>query len=443
MLVFLASTHNNTPCFFGGLSDDSSRWTRHIVPRMVCLLLAALLAGGCATKSSVPDGAAPLSGLTEQSFAFGPTWSANAGVCIGKDGHGHESAMGAASDGNYRTAAEQTVVARVSGLNAGALVDAKGNDDVYKLQYAYLFTVKLKHMVSSALQRILSRISDTNVNVSTALESLNVTMQELNVTIQGEVGSLNDIQGPVKSLRAEQTTFNWKDGIYWTSLLASTIGMAIQLFIARLDRRRIDAATSALRVRAIGNVAFNPEQAKAVSAASAVASVVTWLSSSKARVQLQTLCAMRNLAVDAPADFEVVAHGAIAQLVQLLCSESQQVQVQAAWVIGALALHEGANLQLMSAGVLLLLEALKYSTDIEARDAASQALGNLARVLTPNSRRVIEQDTAQLDRGGRAGGRRGNRRQSPLARAANATSVVWTSPLAGETQRTVTAGNEG
>ena len=54
---------------------------------------------------------------------------------------------------------------------------------------------------------------------------------------------------------------------------------------------------------------------------------------------------------------------------------------------------------------------------------------HLARVLTPNSRRIIEQDTVQLDRAGRAGGRR---RQSPLARAANATSVVWTSPLAGE-----------
>ena len=72
---------------------------------------------------------------------------------------------------------------------------------------------------------------------------------------------------------------------------------------------------------------------------------------------------------------------------------------------------------------------IKYSPDTEARDAAGQALGNLARVLTPNSRRIIEQDTVQLDRAGRAGGRR---RQSPLARAANATSVVWTSPLAGE-----------
>jgi len=83
----------------------------------------------------------------------------------------------------------------------------------------------------------------------------------------------------------------------------------------------------------------------------------------------------------------------------------------------------------VSAGVLPLLERLKYSPDTEARDAAGQALGNLARVLTPNSRRIIEQDTVQLDRAGRAGGRR---RQSPLARAANATSVVWTSPLAGE-----------
>ena len=177
-------------------------------------------------------------------------------------------------------------------------------------------------------------------------------------------------------------------------------------------------------------MAFDPEQAKVVFAAGAVASVVSLLSSGSVRVQLQALCALRNLTADAPAAFDVVAHGAIAQLVTLLCSDSQQVQVQAVWVVGALALHEEANLQLVSAGVLPLLEALKYSTDTEARDAASQALGNLARVLTPNSRRVIEQDTVQLDRGGRAGGR--NRRQSPLARAANATSVVWTSPLAGE-----------
>ena len=194
--------------------------------------------------------------------------------------------------------------------------------------------------------------------------------------------------------------------------------------------RSIQGCASALQVRAIANVAFDPEQAKVVFAAGAVASVVSLLSSSSVRVQLQALCALRNLTADAPAAFDVVAHGAIAQLVTLLCSDSQQVQVQAVWVVGALALHEEANLQLVSAGVLPLLEALKYSTDTEARDAASQALGNLARVLTPNSRRVIEQDTVQLDRGGRAGGR--NRRQSPLARAANATSVVWTSPLAGE-----------
>lgn len=194
--------------------------------------------------------------------------------------------------------------------------------------------------------------------------------------------------------------------------------------------RSTHGCASALQVRAIANVAFDPEQAKVVFAAGAVASVVSLLSSGSVRVQLQALCALRNLTADAPAAFDVVAHGAIAQLVTLLCSDSQQVQVQAVWVVGALALHEEANLQLVSAGVLPLLEALKYSTDTEARDAASQALGNLARVLTPNSRRVIEQDTVQLDRGGRAGGR--NRRQSPLARAANATSVVWTSPLAGE-----------
>jgi len=78
--------------------------------------------------------------------------------------------------------------------------------------------------------------------------------------------------------------------------------------------------------------------------------------------------------------------------------------------------------------VLPQLEALKYSPDTEARDAAGQALGNLARVLTPNSRRIVELDIGQLDRAGRAGGRR---RQSPLARAASATSVVWTSPLDG------------
>ena len=45
-------------------------------------------------------------------------------------------------------------------------------------------------------------------------------------------------------------------------------------------------------------------------------------------------------------------------------------------------------------------------------------------MLTPNSRRIIEQDTVQLDRAGRAGGRR---RQS-RSRGQPATSVVWTLP---------------
>ena len=112
------------------------------------------------------------------------------------------------------------------------------------------------------------------------------------------------------------------------------------------------------------------------------------------------------------------------------------MQVQAVWVIGALALHEQANMQLVQNGVLPLLEALKYSSDPEAKDAASQALGNLARVLTPNSRRVIQQDTVQLDRGGRAlGGRGGTRRQSPLANTSNSTSVVWKSPLGASSQQ--------
>mmetsp|Transcript_589 Transcript_589/g.1194 ORF Transcript_589/g.1194 Transcript_589/m.1194 type:complete len:401 (+) Transcript_589:77-1279(+) len=186
-----------------------------------------------------------------------------------------------------------------------------------------------------------------------------------------------------------------------------------------------DESVQESAVRAIANVAFDPEQAKVVFAAGAVCQVVGLLESNSVRVQLQALCALRNLTADAPAAFEVVAHGAIAQLVPLLHSASQQVQVQAVWVIGALALHEEANLQLVSAGVLPLLDALKHSTDAEAQQAASQALGNLARVLTPNSRRVIEQDTLQLDRGGRPGGR-ANRRQSPLARA------VWTSPLTAE-----------
>jgi hypothetical protein len=66
-------------------------------------------------------------------------------------------------------------------------------------------------------------------------------------------------------------------------------------------------------------------------------------------VQLQALCALRNLTADAPAAGEAVTHGAIPQLVTLMGSESQQVQVQAVWVVGALALHEEANLKLVSA----------------------------------------------------------------------------------------------
>lgn len=191
-----------------------------------------------------------------------------------------------------------------------------------------------------------------------------------------------------------------------------------------------DEALQESAVRAVANVAFDPEQAKAVFATGAVGSIVALLGSPASRVQLQALCALRNLTADPPAAHEVVSHGAIPPLARLLCSDSPQVQVQAVWVIGALALHEQANMQLVQNGVLPLLEALKYSSDPEAKDAASQALGNLARVLTPNSRRVIQQDTVQLDRGGRAlGGRGGTRRQSPLANTSNSTSVVWKSPL--------------
>ena len=86
--------------------------------------------------------------------------------------------------------------------------------------------------------------------------------------------------------------------------------------------RSTHGCASAPQVRAIANVAFDPEQAKVVFAAGAVASVVSLLSSSSVRVQLQALCALRNLTADAPAAFDVVEHGAIAHLVTLLCSDS-------------------------------------------------------------------------------------------------------------------------
>jgi len=205
-----------------------------------------------------------------------------------------------------------------------------------------------------------------------------------------------------------------------------------------------DDALQESAVRAIANVAFDPEQAKAVFATGAVGSVVGLLASPSVRVQLQALCALRNLTADPPAALEVVSHGAIPPLATLLRSESEQVQVQAVWVIGALAMHEGANLQLVSAGVLPVLEELKYSSDPEAKDAASQALGNLARILTPNSRRVIQQDTLQLDRGGRALGMGGGkpRRQSPLANGANA-SVAWKSPKASAVWKSPLGGTSG
>lgn len=190
-----------------------------------------------------------------------------------------------------------------------------------------------------------------------------------------------------------------------------------------------DEALQESAVRALANVAFDPEQAKAVFATGAVAPIVELLGGGSTRVELQALCALRNLTADPPAALAVVQHGALPKLTTLLRSTAAPVQLQATWVVGALALQEEANLLLVQAGVLPLLEAVKRtSSDPEAKEAANQALGNLARVLTPNSRRVIQQDTMLVDRGGRQMGRK-SRMPSPLANSAGAVSVVWKSPL--------------
>ena len=86
---------------------------------MLRLLLAALVAGVCATNSSVRDGAALPSDHTEQSFARSPTTTANASVYIVKltrarVGDARESTMRPGhlgDDGDSRTAAAHTAVA--------------------------------------------------------------------------------------------------------------------------------------------------------------------------------------------------------------------------------------------------------------------------------------------------------------------------------------------
>ena len=86
---------------------------------MLRLLLAALVAGVCATNSSVRDGAALPSDHTEQSFARSPTTTANASVYIVKltrarVGDARESRMRPGhfgDDGDSRTAAAHTAVA--------------------------------------------------------------------------------------------------------------------------------------------------------------------------------------------------------------------------------------------------------------------------------------------------------------------------------------------
>jgi hypothetical protein len=93
-------------------------------PRMVCLWLAALIAGVCATNSSVRDGAARLSDHTEQSSAWSPrTTSANASVSIVKgpwSWAGVDDELGASwRRWGRRTAAAQTAVARTGWLKAG------------------------------------------------------------------------------------------------------------------------------------------------------------------------------------------------------------------------------------------------------------------------------------------------------------------------------------
>ena len=84
---------------------------------MVRLWLAALIAGVCATNSSVHDSAARLSDHTEQSSAWSPTTSANASVYIVKPGYGRESAMSSAHRGGDEDGrAAHTAVARAGGL---------------------------------------------------------------------------------------------------------------------------------------------------------------------------------------------------------------------------------------------------------------------------------------------------------------------------------------
>ena len=86
---------------------------------MLRLLLAALVAGVCATNSSVRDGAALPSDHTEQSFARSPTTTANASVYIVKltrarVGDGRESTMlpgDYGDDDDSRTAGVHTAVA--------------------------------------------------------------------------------------------------------------------------------------------------------------------------------------------------------------------------------------------------------------------------------------------------------------------------------------------
>ena len=81
---------------------------------MLHLLLAALIAGVCATNSSVRDGAALPSDHTEKSSARSPTTSANASVYIVKHVHGRKSTMRSVHSGDdddSRTAAAHTAVA--------------------------------------------------------------------------------------------------------------------------------------------------------------------------------------------------------------------------------------------------------------------------------------------------------------------------------------------
>lgn len=193
-----------------------------------------------------------------------------------------------------------------------------------------------------------------------------------------------------------------------------------------------DEALQESAARALANIAFDAEHAKAVCATGGVGSVVELLQSNSSRVHMQALCALRNLTADALAAQSAVQGGAIAPLVQLLSSDAAAVQAQTAWVIGSLSstLQDSVNMQLVQAGVLPKLKALKYSSSAECRQAATHAMGNLAQVLTPNSRRVIEQGTVQLDRTGRPAGRRSSSRPSPLGDANNARSV-WRSPLGG------------